>query len=335
MDRSLDIETKTKGIFKERIQMTETFRNPILAKAADPWMLKHTDGFYYFMSTQHERLELRKATSMTGIAIGQNKVVWKPEENGPYSHNLWAPEIHRLANKWYIYFTANDGGGDDTRRVCVLENEAEDPMAGDWVWKGSIAAEYPGLDGTVMVHRNQLYFLYAGYGHYPDYGSAIYIIRMTNPWTVESNNVMLTAPTLEWEKQGGMAINEGPVILKRNGKIFLVYSASTTWSEDYALGMLTMDEASDLMDPASWVKSMRPVFHKSVENGVFATGHNSFTASPDGTEDWIVYHALPTRNADVSLRSTHMQKFSWHTDGTPDFGIPLKMTEDIIVPSGE
>jgi GH43 family beta-xylosidase len=158
---------------------------------------------------------------------------------------------------------------------------------------------------------------------------------MTNPWTVEGGNVLLTAPTLEWEKQGGMAINEGPVILKRNGKVFLVYSASTTWSEDYALGMLTMDEASDPMDPSSWEKSMVPVFRKSVENGVFATGHNSFTVSPDGTEDWIVYHALSAPNEATSLRSTRVQKFSWRPDGTPDFGIPIGPTEDISVPSGE
>ncbi|NRF95960.1 glycoside hydrolase family 43 protein [Paenibacillus frigoriresistens] len=312
-----------------------TFRNPILDKAADPWIFKHSDGFYYFMSTQGGQLELRKSASMTGIANGQNKVIWKPEENGPYSYNLWAPEIHRLDDKWYIYFTANDGGGDDTRRVCVLENEAEDPMTGEWEWKGVIATEYPGLDGSVMTHHNQLYFMYAGYGHFPDYGSAVYIVRMTNPWTVEGENMLLTAPTLEWEKQGGMAINEGPVILKRNGKVFLVYSASTTWSEDYALGMLTMDEASDPMDPSSWEKSMVPVFRKSVENGVFATGHNSFTVSPDGTEDWIVYHALSAPNEATSLRSTRVQKFSWRSDGTPDFGIPIGTTEDITVPSGE
>ena len=85
-----------------------------------------------------------------------------------------------------------------------------------------------------------------------------------------------------------MAINEGPVILRRNGRVFMVYSASTTWSEDYSLGMLTMDENGDPMDPESWTKSMQPVFCKSVENGVYATGHNSFTQSPEGKEDWTL-----------------------------------------------
>lgn len=193
----------------------------------------------------------------------------------------------------------------------------------------------PGLDGTVMTAGNQLYFLYAGYGHFPDYGSAIYIMRMSNPWTLTGDHVLLTAPTLSWEKQGGMAINEGPVILRRNGRIFMVYSASTTWSEDYSLGMLTMEENGDPMDPESWTKSMQPVFCKSVENGVYATGHNSFTQSPDGKEDWIVYHALPAPGVETALRSTRIQKFGWKPDGTPDFGVPAGESDALAKPSGE
>jgi GH43 family beta-xylosidase len=312
-----------------------TFCNPIIASAADPWVHKHIDGSYYFMSTQAGRLELTQSTSLTGLTHGRKKTIWSPESGGRYSYNLWAPEIHWLDGKWYIYYTANDGGGDESRRICVLENEATDPMEGEWVWKGALPTPVPGLDGTVMTVSNQHYFLYAGYGHFPDYGSAIYIARMTNPWTLEGDHILLTAPTLDWEKQGGMAINEGPVSLHRNGRIFLIYSASTTWSEDYALGMLTMDEAADPMTPSSWTKSAQPVFHKNVENGVYATGHNSFTQSPDGKEDWIIYHALPAPGADVGLRATRMQKFDWNPDGTPDFGVPLSDTHEIAMPSGE
>lgn len=314
---------------------TRTFCNPIVANAADPWVFKHTDGYYYFMSTQRGRLELTQSASLTGLAAGRKKTIWSPEPGGPYSYNLWAPEIHRLNDKWYIYYTANDGGGDESRALCVLENENHDPLEGDWTWKGAMTTPVPGLDGTVMTVRNQHYFLYAGYGHFPEYGSAIYIARMVNPWTLTGEHNLLTAPTLSWEKQGGMAINEGPVTLHRNGRIFLVYSASTTWSEDYALGMLTMDENADPMDPSSWHKSMEPVFRKSIENGVYATGHNSFTKSPDDTEDWIVYHALPSPDSDTSIRSTRIQKFGWNDDGTPDFGIPWSDAHPLPVPSGE
>ncbi|MBB3108832.1 GH43 family beta-xylosidase [Paenibacillus phyllosphaerae] len=312
-----------------------TFVNPIAARAADPWVVKHSDGHYYFMSTQRDILTLTQSATLSGIGEGRRKTIWAPEPGGRYSHNLWAPEIHYVQGKWYIYFTANDGGGDDSRQVCVLENESADPMEGQWTWKGALATPVPGLDGTVLQLHGQLYFLYAGYGNFPDYGSAVYIMRMTDPWTVEGDHVLLTAPTLDWEKQGGMAINEGPVTLRRNGRIFLVYSASTTWSEDYALGMLTMDEEADPMSPSSWTKELEPVFRKSVENGVYATGHNSFTVSPDGTEDWIVFHALPAPGAETSLRATRIQKFGWREDGTPDFGIPYGDDSTLVVPSGE
>ncbi len=312
-----------------------TFRNPIVSRAADPWVLKHTDGFYYFMATRAGRLELTRSYKLTGIAEGRTRTIWTPEAGGSYSNNLWAPEIHRLDDRWYVYFTANDGGGDESRRICVLENAEEDPMEGEWAWKGALRTPLPGLDGTVMRLREETYFLYAGYGRYPDYGSAIYIIRMANPWTLMGEQVLLTAPMFEWEKQGGMAINEGPVILRRNGRTFLVYSASAAWSEDYALGMLTLDDRDDPMIADRWRKSTKPVFRKSVENEVYAPGHNSFTVSPDGQEDWIVFHALPSPGADWSLRSTRIQRFGWHPDGTPDFGVPLGDSHDMPVPSGE
>nr|WP_246183281.1 glycoside hydrolase family 43 protein [Paenibacillus methanolicus] len=314
--------------------VTATFTNPIMSPGADPWVLRHDDGFYYFMVTQRDRLTLWRSRSLAGIADGEQRIIWQPEQPGPYSFNLWAPEIHRLNGRWYVYYTANDGGGDDTRRVCVLENEADNPLEGEWIWRGPLATERPGLDGSVLEHGGSLYFCYAGYGHFPDYGSALYLVRMTDPCTLAGPEALLTAPMLEWEKQGGMAINEGPVFLKRGGRVFLVYSASTTWSEDYALGLLTMAEASDPMTPGAWTKTQEPVFRKSAAAGVYATGHNSLTVSPDGAEDWIVYHALPEAGADTKLRSTFIQPFGWREDGTPDFGTPAGWGAALALPAG-
>lgn len=317
------------------INEKNVFRNPVVAQAADPWVMKHTDGQYYFMHTRSDRLELVQSASLACIGEGKRKVIWNPEPGGAYSRNLWAPEIHHAAGKWYVYFTANDGGGDETRRICVLENERANPLEGEWTWKGALDTPVPGLDGTVFTLRGELYFLYAGYGHFPDYGSAIYIMRMSSPIKVTGDHVLLTAPTMDWEKQGGMAINEGPVLLHRNGRVFLVYSASTTWSEDYSLGMLTMNEQDDPMIPSSWSKSDKPVFKKNPEQAVYATGHNSFTKSPDNTEDWIVYHALPAPGADTALRATRIQRFEWNEDGTPCFGVPLGDEQELSFPSGD
>ncbi|MBZ9537065.1 glycoside hydrolase family 43 protein [Cytobacillus oceanisediminis] len=312
-----------------------TFHNPILDPGADPWVYKEKDT-YYFMVTKRTRLDLWKSPTLSGMAQGTCKTIWTAPSEGINCANIWAPEIHRINGKWYIYFTANDGIGDDqSRKIFVLENSAEDPFNGDWVERGYVNTEYPGLDGTIFEHKGRLYFVYAGYGNFPEYGSALYIAEMENPWTLTGPNVLLSKPEYDWEKQGGMAINEGPVMLKRNNKLFLVYSASTTWSDDYSLGMLTTSENKDVMNPEVWVKSTEPVFKKSIENKVFAPGHNSFTQSPDGTEDWIVYHAISESEGGSQQRSTRIQKFNWNADGSPNFGIPLCTSAPITIPSGE
>jgi GH43 family beta-xylosidase len=86
-------------------------------------------------------------------------------------------------------------------------------------------------------------------------------------------------------------VNEGPEILTHGDKMFLVYSASGCWTEYYALGMLTTSIDSNLLDAASWKKSTQPVFQSSPAAHAYGTGHNSFFKSPDGKEDWILYHA--------------------------------------------
>lgn len=153
----------------------------------------------------------------------------------------------------------------------------------------------------------------------------------------------LSSPTFHWEKYGDLNdsdnpphvdVNEGPQILRRNNKLFLIYSASGCWTEQYTLGMLSTSIISDLLDSASWKKHPAPVFKFSIINRVFAPGHNSFFKSPDGTEDWILYHANSEPGQGCGRhRSPRAQKFIWNADGSPNFGEPVKPGIPIRIPS--
>lgn len=58
--------------------------------------------------------------------------------------------------------------------------------------------------------------------------------------------------------------------------------------------------------------------------------------SPDGTEDWIVYHANNSvAGACDAGRTTRVQKFVWNKNGTPNFGIPVSTSDAISAPSGD
>jgi GH43 family beta-xylosidase len=100
--------------------------------------------------------------------------------------------------------------------------------------------------------------------------------------------------------------------------------------------MLTYNGTGDPLNSASWVKSANPVFQRSNANGVYGPGHNGFFKSPDGTEDWIVYHANNSASGGCDMnRTTRAQKFTWNADGTPNFGTPVALGVTLTAPSGE
>jgi GH43 family beta-xylosidase len=304
------------------------------------------DGFYYFISTGGSGLAISKTRSVPDLKTAERKVVWRPPPSGPYSCQIWAPELHFFGGKWYIYFAA-DAGTNETHRLWVLENSSADPLHGEWVMKGKISdpADKWAIDGTVVEHRGKLYMAWSGWAGDTNGTQNIYIARLKNPWTIEGRRVMISAPEYPWEKVGDLDdplnpphvdVNEAPTFLQRGDKVFLVYSASGCWTDHNALGMLTASAGSDLLNSASWKKSPVPVFRGSPEARAFGPGHNCFFKSPDGKEDWILYHANPGPNMGCGgRRSPRAQPFTWTDDGIPIFGSPVPLGMPIPRPSGE
>jgi GH43 family beta-xylosidase len=129
-------------------------------------------------------------------------------------------------------------------------------------------------------------------------------------------------------------VNEGPQLLRNKDQLYLIYSASGCWTDNYALGMLSTTIKSNILDSLSWKKSLYPVFKQSPENSVYGTGHNSFFKSPNGKEDWILYHANSQPGQGCGkFRSPRAQKFIWNNDGSPNFGVPVKENMPLAIPA--
>ena len=315
---------------------TKTFINPLMA-GSDPWIIKK-DGFYYYTNTLGNRVALWKTNAVSKLASATSTEIFRPAAGLPNSENVWAPEIHFLDNKWYLYYTAG-AGPDNTQRTWVMENSNADPLSSAWVVKGRIFtsdADFWAIDGTVLEYNGNKYFLWSGRPNMAVQNQNIYIAKMTNPYTLQTPTVMLTKPELNWELNGG-PVNEGPQILKNSsGKVFLVFSASGCWTDDYALGLLSLKDGGDPLVAADWTKKQQPVFVKAPANNAFGPGHNAFFKSPDGTEDWIIYHANSNSGQGCSgSRNVRIQKFTWAADGTPIFGEPVKTALSLNVPAGD
>ncbi|WP_166332968.1 glycoside hydrolase family 43 protein [Sphingobacterium chungjuense] len=316
------------------------FQNPLLTAAPDPWVAQRGD-FYYFLQTLGNRIEIRKTAKMSELAAAPSQVVFNAPSTGINSRDVWAPELFFIRGKWYIYYTASNGQ-DVNHRMFVLENANEDPTTSNWVDKGQLITQPTdqwAIDGSIFEHGNELFFIWSGRpgAQQGNLTQNIYISKMSDPFTLIGETSMISTPELDWEKKE-FSVNEGPEILKNPaGDVFLIYSASYCGTDDYSLGMLKLNQNADPMKIASWSKHPNPVFTKAPT--AFGAGHNGFFKSKDGTEDWIIYHANseshPNNDGCGNVRSTRMQKFTWNTDGTPNFGQPVAAGASLEVPAGE
>lgn len=309
------------------------YMNPLILQRADPWIYRHTDGMYYFTASvpEYDRIELRVANKIEDLRTAKPMIVWEKHKSGPMSQLIWAPEIHYLFGKWYIYFAASHTvelhPSENTFQHRMYLLEAEDPIGGPWVEKGQIHTDLDSfcLDATAFEYAGKTYYIWAQKDPDITGNSNLYIAEMENAWTLKLPAVMLTRPEYDWECSV-IPVNEGPAVLIREPWIYLTYSANATGSE-YCMGMLRIRTGEDLLNPKCWEKNPEPVFKSCEENGKYGPGHSCFTVSEDGTKELLVYHVRETSEIEGDPlyepnRHTCVQPITCLKDGNIDFGVP-------------
>lgn len=301
------------------------YNEPWILQRADPFICRH-NGKYYFTASvpAYDRIILRSADTLAGIADAEEVTIWEKHASGIMSAHIWAPELHYLDGKWYIYFAGGEKEDIWKIRPYVLEGADENPVAGTWKELGMMQCadedefSFRGfsLDATIFENRGKQYYVWAEKVGVGRQISNLYIAEMETPNKLKTVQVLLTTPDYDWERVG-FWVNEGPAVIKRNGKIFLTYSASETGTP-YCMGMLTANEDSDLLDPLSWKKERYPVLQSDASLEIYGPGHNSFTVDEEGN-DILVYHARkesviegdPLYNPN---RHTMLMKIKWEEE---------------------
>ncbi|SIR23458.1 family 43 glycosylhydrolase [Halanaerobium kushneri] len=325
-DETADLIYREKGNYQIKGKLKiQNYPDPLIEQRADPFIYKHQDGYYYFTASypEYDRIILRRSKTIAGLKDAEEKVIWWKHQEKEMSKHIWAPELHFINGKWYIYFAASRTDAIWAIRQYVLENDSANPLQGEWKEKGKLKMNFEEftLDATSFTHQNQRYLVWAQ----KKYGdSNLYIAKLKTPWQIEGKQRLIAEPIYSWERKG-FNVNEGAAVIKKGNKIFITYSASAT-DANYSVGLLTADQDSNLLDPDSWSKYDKAIFKSSKLTEQFGPGHNSFTVDENGN-DILVYHARSYKkiNGDPLYdpnRHTRVQRIFWDQNNNPVFGIP-------------
>ena len=197
---------------------TFKFNQPWILQRADPFVL-YENGWYYFTASvpAYDSIVLRRSRTLEGLAEAEEKVLWVKHESGIMSEHIWAPELHFLFGKWYIYFAGGDKDDVWEIRPYVLECTGDDPYEDPWVERGMMqcADDDPfsfrafSLDATVFEDNGTWYYIWAEKVGVGKQISNLYIAKMESATKLATVQVLLTTPDYDWERRG-FWVNEGP-----------------------------------------------------------------------------------------------------------------------------
>lgn len=309
-------------------------KNPVLSvenvgrrDAGDPYIIRE-NGMYYYCYTCEEGVAISRFESLADIEKGEVKIVYDRKAEGANDTSWFAPELHKIDDRWYIYAAPGCMGDPGCHSMHVLRSLSDD-IYGEYEYCGNMRGLEGkwAIDGTVFTHEGKLYMALSKDG--------ITIVPLLDPLTLEGQGSVITTASEDWERVMSPVV-EGSFMLKKGKYLHMLYAASDCRSDAYCLGLLTFS-GGDITDPACWKKSDGPIF--KMVDGIYGPGHCSVTSYTDknGEErDLLVYHATrqsngweESKNGFNLKRCVYYGEIKWENDypvlGTPQHEIDLNI----------
>ena len=318
------------------------FVNPI-GEGADPWVIRdpNQDRYLWCFSEGNRGIAIHASRSLT--SLGEKHVIWRAPESGPYSREIWAPELHFLDGRWYVYFAASDGQNVN-HLAYVLRSKSDDPFD-EYDLVGPLATgdgddrKTPNIwaiDMTVLELRGRRYAIWSGWDAPGTDRQFLYIAAMKSPTELQGPRVRICSnDDHRWERvepnPDARGLNEGPQVFQAKGRTGIVYSCGASWLATYKLGMLEL-VGKDPLDPQSWKKRPQPIFQGTAST--YGVGHSCFVKSSDGKQWWHVFHAKRDRNPGWR-RAIFVQPMKVGARGYPILGTPIQAGAVLDAPSGD
>lgn len=318
------------GCVSEQNAMTSDDSNLLCKVGYHPYFYHNGDTYYFTNEGFALDICFKRDRDIHNIRNSRDSMILTlPDSLG----RIYAPELHRIRDRWYIYFEADDGVNTDLHRIFVYENPDKDPFTQNWTLHGPIITNDGfnfGIHPTVIEIKEKLYMLWSGWPsrRTETEVQCIYIAEMADPFTLRSKRVAISTPEYEWERQWinfngnrptyPIFVNENPqAVVSPDGRnVVVFYSASAVWTCYACTGMLHASTSSNLLDPKSWTKSPEPVFQTAEADST--TIYNTVVVNGDTPgQYYLTYTARRVVDDSFEVIDTRYTNLTWTEASLP------------------
>ncbi|MBB6108475.1 Glycosyl hydrolases family 43 [Mucilaginibacter lappiensis] len=225
---------------------------------------------------------------------------------------LWAPAVTEKDGKYYLFFGANDiQNNNEKGGIGVAVSDKPEGPFKDYLGKpliDQIINKAQPIDQFVYRDDNgQYYMIYGGWGQ-------CNIVKLKNDFT----GVVPFDDSVTYKKITPEGYVEGPVMFKRKGKYYFMWSEGGWTGPDYRVAYAIGDT------PFGPFKRIGTILKQDASIATGA-GHHSVINVP-GTDEWyIVYHRRPLTETDANHRVMCIDKMHFDKDGNIQ---PVKITNE-------
>lgn len=299
-----------------------TYKNPVggMSNIGDPFVLKTEGSYYMYATSAPNGFKVWQSDNLVdweekGLAYSKDDqpVVWGTEA-------FWAPEVIFHRNQYYMTYSARNQEGH--LRIAVATSQ--DPL-GPFIDinRDIVREEGSFIDAHIFIDEDgtpYCYYVRDCSENIIDgqHVSQIFVQKMNDELTeLLGEPQLVIQPDCEWEViAGNYQWNEGPFVLKHEGKYYLMYSANLYASSDYSVGYAV---ATNPMGPFEKAEE-NPILVKDMSAGISGPGHNSVTVGPDNETLYIVYHIhtnpdKPSGNRQMAIDRLYFEDGKLKVDG--------------------
>jgi GH43 family beta-xylosidase len=296
------------------------YKNPVYDQyLADPFVLHH-QGQYYAYGTG----SLSPEGWPFPVLHSTDLVNWQPKGWSLRPHGgdeFWAPEVAFSNGIFYMYYSAHGLDGKDHQlRVAA----SVDPL-GPFQDAGQVLVpDHPfSIDAHPFQDRDGKWYLFYARDFLTldqEYrvGTGIVVDRMLDMTTLAGDPHVVIRPHADWQlfkasrSMYGAVYDwhtvEGPAVRVRNDLYFCFYSGGAWEHDNYGVSYVVADHP---LGPYGMPSGIEQILLRSIPGRVIGPGHNSFTESPSGDQEYIVYHAW---DPGMTARRMCIDPLYWEND---------------------